>query len=112
MDNFGFCVCLPPVRIVMRLLLEQVSEERKEIRTINLRFFALIEVTGRQRELMVADRLKNEVNDLQQLVDEHLKDKCTTCRLYIQIKWPFQCVKKTHDCFHVGLVDPIIFHTC
>ena len=62
-------------RTVMRLLLEQVSDEREEIRTINLRFFALLEVTERQRELTAADRLENEVKDLQQLVDEHLKDR-------------------------------------
>ena len=62
-------------RTVMRLLLEQVSETREEIRTINFRFFALLEAAEQQRQQTAAERLENEVEDLRQRIDEHLKER-------------------------------------
>ena len=43
-------------RTVMRLLLEQVFETLEEIRTINFRFFALLEAAEQQREQTAAER--------------------------------------------------------
>ena len=62
-------------RAVMRLLLEQVFETREEIRTINFRFFALLEAAEQQREQTAVERLENEVEDLRQRIDEHLKER-------------------------------------
>ena len=62
-------------RTVMRLLLEQVFETREEIRTINFRFFALLEAAEQQREQTAAERLENEVEDLRLRIDEHLKER-------------------------------------
>ena len=60
-------------RTVMRLFLEQ--QTREEIRTINFRFFALLEAAEQQREQTAAERLENEVEDLRQHIDEHLKER-------------------------------------
>ena len=62
-------------RAVMRLLLEQVFETWEEIRTMNFRFFALLEAAEQQREQTAAERLENEVEDLRQRIDEHLKER-------------------------------------
>ena len=62
-------------RTGMRLLLEQVFETREEIRTINFRFFALLEAAEQQREQTAAERLENEVEYLRQRIDEHLKER-------------------------------------
>ena len=59
----------------MRLLLEQVFETREEIRTINYRFFALLEAAEKQIEQTAAERFENEVEELRQRIKEHLKER-------------------------------------